>query len=83
MVTPLLWTRQPDVIGALGLALNAAAERDGHAEVRERIAELLVCAGDLWSLIPEIDDEPERTRTNRLAFRLIHLADIEALTARP
>ena len=40
MATPLLWTRQPDTIGVLGLALNACAERDGHAEERERIREL-------------------------------------------
>ena len=41
MATPLLWTRQADTIGVLGLALNACAERDGHAAERERIAELL------------------------------------------
>ncbi len=31
MATPLLWTRQTDTIGVLGLALNACAERDGFA----------------------------------------------------
>ena len=30
MATPLLWTRQADTIGVLGLALNACAERDGY-----------------------------------------------------
>jgi predicted TIM-barrel fold metal-dependent hydrolase len=80
MTTPLLWTRQPDVIGALGLALNAAAERDGHAEVRERIAELLACARDVWRMFPELEGEPERIHYSRLTYRLIHLADIEALT---
>ena len=44
MATPLLWTRQTDVVGAVGLALNAAAERDGDAEVCERITQLLMCA---------------------------------------
>ena len=41
MATPLLWTRQADTIGVLGLALNACAERDGHEEEREQIRELL------------------------------------------
>ena len=30
MATPLLWTRQPDTIGVLGLALNACDERNGQ-----------------------------------------------------
>ncbi|MCL4289188.1 MAG: amidohydrolase family protein [Thermoleophilia bacterium] len=81
MATPLLWTRQPDVIGALGLALNAAAERDGHAETHERIEELLACARDLWRMVPELEEEAERHHLGRSVFRLIHLADIEALTA--
>ncbi len=80
MTTALLWTRQTDVIGALGLALNAADERDGHVEVRERIAELLSCAQELWRSLPELDDAQEQMRRGRLLFRLIHLADIEALT---
>jgi uncharacterized protein len=83
MATPLLWTRQPDVIGAVGLALNAAAERDGHADVCARIVELLLCARDLWATSPEIEDEGERTLVRRTAFQLIHLADIEALTIHP
>jgi predicted TIM-barrel fold metal-dependent hydrolase len=80
MATPLLWTRQPDVIGAIGLALNAAAERDGHSDVHERIAELLACARDLWRTVPELEEEAERIAVGRTTFRLIHLADIEALT---
>jgi predicted TIM-barrel fold metal-dependent hydrolase len=82
MITPLLWARQPDLIGAFGLALNAAAERDGHADVRERIAELVACARELWRTYPEVEGEPERTHLSRLAYRLVHLADIEALTTR-
>jgi hypothetical protein len=80
MATPLLWTRQTDTIGVLGLALNACAERDGHEDVREQIAELLACAGDLWRALAEIEDEEERTRQNRVTFRLVHLADILAVT---
>ncbi len=80
MATSLLWTRQPDVIGALGLALNAAAERDGHADVHERIAELLSCARDLWRTLSELEEEADRVHVSRTAYQLIHLADIEALT---
>ncbi|MBV8079381.1 MAG: amidohydrolase family protein [Actinobacteria bacterium] len=80
MATPLLWTRQQDTIGVLGLAINACAERDGHADVVDRIRELLVAAHDVWTTI-EDEHEPERLQTIRLCFRLIHLADIEAVTA--
>jgi ParB-like chromosome segregation protein Spo0J len=82
MATPLLWTRQPDTIGALGLALNAAAEQDGQAEVREQIIDLLSCARDLWVSASELE-ETDRMQQMRLAFRLVHLADIESLTAQP
>ena len=52
MATPLLWTRQADTIGVLGLALNACAERDGNVDERERIAELVDTARDLWRDAP-------------------------------
>ncbi|MDQ3889339.1 MAG: hypothetical protein M3312_02180, partial [Actinomycetota bacterium] len=81
MATPLLWTRQQDTIGVLGLALNACRERDGYGDVRERIAELVACARDLWVTAAEVEDEDERIRLGRTTFRLIHLADIEAVTA--
>ncbi len=81
MATPLLWTRQPDTIGVLGLALNACRERDGHTEARERIAELVSCARDLWRTVGEAEDDDERMRLGRTTFRLLHLADIEAVTA--
>jgi predicted TIM-barrel fold metal-dependent hydrolase len=80
MATPLLWTRQPDTIGVLGLALNATADRDGHAEERERIRELLEGARDLWKVLPEIEDEGEQRVVSRTTFRLVHLADILAVT---
>ena len=75
MATPLLWTRQRDTIGVLGLAINACAERDGFVEERERIAELLTCARDLWRVTAEADED-ERVPLGRLTFRLIHIADI-------
>lgn len=81
MATPLLWTRQGDTIGVLGLALNACAERDGFMDERERIAELLSCARDLWRTTAETEDDDERIRLGRYTFRLLHIADIEAVTA--
>jgi uncharacterized protein len=82
MTTPLLWTRQADTIGVLGLALNACADRDGHAEERERIRELLSAARDLWRTMPDLDDEAEQRAVSRMTFRLVHLADILAVTTR-
>ena len=82
MATVLLWTRQPDVIGALGLALNACRERDGNAEASERIAELLIAARDLWPAVLEAEGDDEKRRLSRATFRLIHLADLEAVSAR-
>jgi predicted TIM-barrel fold metal-dependent hydrolase len=81
MATPLLWTRQADSIGVIGLALNATADRDGHREERERIRELLEAARDLWRSLPEADDEGEQRLVSRTTFRLIHLADILAVTS--
>src|SRR3954468_15635550 len=80
MATPLLWTRQPDTVGVIGLALNACYDRDGHAEERERIKELLVAAQDVWRLLPEVGDEPDQRIITRTTFRLIHIADILAVT---
>jgi predicted TIM-barrel fold metal-dependent hydrolase len=80
MATPLLWTRQPDTVGVLGLALNATEDRNGRPEEIDRIRELISAAQTLWSDSQQIEDESERWRTNRVTFRLIHLADILAVT---
>ena len=81
MATPLLWTRQPDTVGVLGLALNACDEQDGRSlEELPRIRDLLLCARDLWRAFPEIEDDADRMRAVRQTFRLIHLADIVAVT---
>jgi predicted TIM-barrel fold metal-dependent hydrolase len=80
MATPMLWMRQADTIGALGLALNACDARNGHEEELERIRELLTVARDLWRTVPEIEDEGEQRVVARTAFRLIHLANIVAVT---
>ena len=80
MATPLLWTRQADTVGVLGLALNATDDRNGRPEELERIRELIAAAQTLWSDSQQIEDEAERWSTNRITFRLIHLADILAVT---
>ena len=81
MATPLLWSRQPDTVGVLGLAINACAERNGYPETVGQIHDLLVAARELWTVVPEIEDEEQRRDATRLTFRLVHLADIEAVTA--
>ncbi len=81
MATPLLWTRQADTIGVLGLALNACFECDGYREEAAQIRELLLTANDLWRAWPDIEDDGERMIATRTTFRLIHLADILALTS--
>jgi hypothetical protein len=82
MATPLLWTRQADTIGVLGLALNACDERStGKPEDTEQIRELLLVARDLWRVLPETDGEVDRLQAARAAFRLLHLANILAVTS--
>jgi predicted TIM-barrel fold metal-dependent hydrolase len=80
MATPLLWTRQQDTIGVLGLALNACYERNGYPRELEQIKELLTTAQELWRALPEIEDEGERRASTRATFALVHLADIIAVT---
>jgi hypothetical protein len=81
MATPLLWSRQPDTVGVLGLAINTCGERNGHAVEVDRIRDLIVAARDLWETVPGFDDEASRMLAIRLTFRLLHIADIEAVTA--
>jgi uncharacterized protein len=81
MATPLLWTRQPDRVGVLGLALNACDDRsNGHRAELDQIRELLLAARDMWRALPEEGDEQDRIAHTRATFRLIHLADIVAVT---
>ena len=81
MATPLLWMRQADTIGVLGLALNACDERsNGHRDATEQIRELLLVARDLWRVLPEAESGDE-ARTARTAFRLLHLANVVAVTS--
>jgi predicted TIM-barrel fold metal-dependent hydrolase len=81
MATPLLWTWQPDRVGVLGLALNATHDRtNGHREELDQIRELLLAARDMWRALPDEGDETDQRAHVRATFRLIHLADIVAVT---
>jgi predicted TIM-barrel fold metal-dependent hydrolase len=81
MATPLLWTRQQDTVGVLGLALNACDDRsNGHRVELEQIRELLTTARAMWRALPEEGDHQDRMAQTRATFRLIHLADIVAVT---
>jgi predicted TIM-barrel fold metal-dependent hydrolase len=81
MAMPMLFARQQDTFGALGLALNATNERNGHMEELDQIRELLVAARELWRTLPEADDDADARVIARTAARLIHLADILAVTS--
>jgi len=80
MAMPLLFIRQQDTFGALGLALNACSEPNGHREELGQIRELLVAARDLWRTLPEADNDADARLVARTTARLIHLADIVAVT---
>jgi predicted TIM-barrel fold metal-dependent hydrolase len=81
MATPLAWTRQPDTIGVLGLALNTCdSPSNGFRAQTEQIRELIKTAQDLWVVALSEDEEAERIRSARFVSRLIHLADIVAVT---
>jgi uncharacterized protein len=82
MATPLLWMRQPDSIGVIGLALNATDDEDGYAgEDLDRIRELLTTARDLWRVFPEVEEE-DLNEVSRVTRGLVHIADILAVTTR-
>jgi predicted TIM-barrel fold metal-dependent hydrolase len=81
MAMASLFARQQDTFGALGLALNATNERNGHVEDLDQIRELLVAARDLWRTLPEAEDESDAGLIARTSSRLIHLADVLAVTS--
>ncbi|HEU4972463.1 MAG TPA: amidohydrolase family protein [Gaiellaceae bacterium] len=83
MAVPMLWLRQRDAIGAIGLAVNASRERsNGHPDASERIEELLTTAQELWRSCADIEDDGDRITTFRAAIQLVNLADMVALTTR-
>ena len=80
MALPLIYSRQQDTFGALGLALNACNERNGHVEELAEIFELLTAARELWRILPEAQVDADAAIVARTTGRLIHLADIVAVT---
>jgi hypothetical protein len=78
----MLWMRQRDGIGALGLAVNASRERDGHENESERIEELLATASELWREGGEMASDDDRVAAMRRAIQLVNLADLIAVTTR-
>jgi hypothetical protein len=80
MAVPQLWLRQRDGIGALGLAVNASRERDGHLEEADRIQELLATASELWRESGELVSDDDRWAAMRTAIQLVNLADLIAVT---
>jgi predicted TIM-barrel fold metal-dependent hydrolase len=80
MVFPVIFAGQQDTFGALGLAINACSEPNGHHKELEQIHELLIAAQDLWRTLPEAEDEAEARVIARTTSRLVHLADIVAMT---
>jgi len=80
MSVPLFWLRKGDVMGSVGLAINASRERNGFPETSDRIHEVLTTALELWSASRSLEDEPEQNRVGRIAFRLVQLADMLAVT---
>ena len=82
MAVPMLWMRQRDAIGALGLAANASRERDGHPAESEQIQELLATAGELWRGAPQLVEDDDRVIAMRAAIQLVNLADLIAVTTR-
>jgi hypothetical protein len=82
MATPLFWMRQPDTIGVLGLALNTCdGPTNGYREQTQQIKELILAAEALYEEALALEDEREKLQVGRYAFRLIHLADILAVTS--
>jgi hypothetical protein len=80
MAMPMVFARQQDTFGALGLALNATSERNGHVEELDEIRELLVAAQNLGRTLPEAEGDNEARLVARTTSRLLHLADIVAVT---
>jgi predicted TIM-barrel fold metal-dependent hydrolase len=81
MAMAALFARQQDTFGALGLALNATNERNGHREELGEIRELLLAARELWRTLPEAEDDADARLIARTSSRLIHLADVLAVTS--
>ena len=69
---PLLWLLQPDMPGALGLALRAC-DAEATPELAD-VAELIEAAGELWTAGMAFDTPDQIRPYTRSAFRLIQIA---------
>jgi len=83
MASAMLWLRHPtDTYGVVGLAINACdARSNGYRDETEQLRELLVATQHLWELAGRTEDEVDRRRAQRGAFRLVHLASVLAVTS--
>ena len=81
MAMASLFARQQDSFGALGLALNATNERNGHVEELDQIRELLTVARDVWRTLPEAEDDDAARHIARTSSRLLNTADVLAVTS--
>ncbi len=72
MVTPLLWMYQPDLPGALTLAVRAC-DVDGSPELGD-VAELITAAAALWDEGIALEDKELGQPYMRAAMRLLQVA---------
>ena len=82
MASAMLWMRQTPIPTASwgSRSTPATSARTSTGPRREQIRELLVATRDLWDLAAQIEDDGDRRRAQRGAFRLVHLANILAVT---
>jgi len=80
MAIPLLWSRMPDTIGVLGLALNTTRSNGTDVARLDELSEYLGCARDLWARAAETEDKQEAFALARVVMCLLHVADIAALS---
>ena len=73
MATTLLWTRLPDMPGAMGLA-RRACDTNGNGEL-EVVEDLLDVADELWSQALAIEDPDAARVYSRAAGRTLQIAD--------
>jgi uncharacterized protein len=73
MACTLLWTRLPDMPGALGLATRACDTAGDPAF--DEVATLIETARELWTDALAIEDDAKARPFNRGAFRLLQIAD--------
>ncbi|MGI9659710.1 MAG: amidohydrolase family protein [Gaiellaceae bacterium] len=79
MAIPLLWSRLPDTIGVMGLAINTCQSDGAHKDELAEVSEYLACARDLWQVAAETENRDEAFTIARFVMRLLHIADIKVL----